>query len=148
MNKFSNISIGIGIAIGAAIVLSLIVIILLLSRSSSETMTLETSRGPLSVNNFINDPVERVGNTVGISRASQFSIVYFESENAFAITLLSLPLSSARSTAEENLLQQLGIAAQDACALAISVSVPYTIDDDYSGRELGLSFCPGAVPLP
>jgi len=46
------------------------------------------------------------------------------------------------------LLQQLGISEQDACRLRYSVSVPFSVNPLYSGKNLGFSFCPGATPLP
>lgn len=79
--------------------------------------------------------------------AAQFDIVY-GSDSSVLITLLALPLSSARAAGEASLRTFLPLSDAQLCALNVTVAVPNGVDDTYSGQNLGLDFCPNAVALP
>lgn len=79
---------------------------------------------------------------------TDFSIVYSQQYNLFNVTLLVEPLSSIREEAEQFLMSRLGITQDQMCALDYNVVVPYTVNPVYTGKNLGFSFCPGAVQVP
>ncbi len=79
--------------------------------------------------------------------SSQFSISYSEQYQSFNIVLLAEPLLDARRSAEEFLMSRLGVGEEDMCKLNVSLGAPHWVSELYSGRELGLSFCPDAVAL-
>ncbi len=77
-----------------------------------------------------------------------YLIVYVASDQSFTISLEKEPLSQTRLDAEAYLMQMLGISKRDMCLLRYSVLVPNDVSEIYSGKNLGFSFCPGAVVLP
>lgn len=76
-----------------------------------------------------------------------FQIFYYEADKSFSIAILQEPIAEVRTVAEVQLLERLQISATDACKLFISVTVPSFVNENLSGQNLGLSFCPGAVQL-
>ena len=76
-----------------------------------------------------------------------YSIVY-GSNSSILIFLLAEPLTTARARAEEKLKEFIPIPEDVLCSLKVSVKTTDTINPMYAGKELGLSFCPGAVALP
>lgn len=76
-----------------------------------------------------------------------FSIVYNSNNNFFGVTLLEEPIGEARLQAEAYLIRLLDIPAPDACRLNYTVGVSASLNPIYSGKNLGFSFCPGAVKL-
>ncbi len=76
-----------------------------------------------------------------------FSILYIDSIQNFNITLLREPIGDIRLQAEQLLLQRLGISQEKMCGLRYSVGVPESVNSFYAGKNLGFSFCPGAVKL-
>ena len=116
---------------------------------TSTTITIGTSKGSVTVNNFYKNPalVTPDAGTVLIIATSSYNLAYNTGDSSFTIALLSEPLAAARAAAEAGLLQALGIGQADACRLTVSVYVPGSIDANHAGINLGLSFCPGAVGL-
>jgi len=49
---------------------------------------------------------------------------------------------------EQFMLKTLGISQQQLCALNYSVGVTRYVNEQYTAKNLGFSFCPGAVVLP
>ncbi len=86
-----------------------------------------------------------VGGTATSSASASYQILYFQSDFSYLISLLREPLGDVRRAAETELLQKLGITKTEACKLSISVGTPVSVNETLGGRELGLSFCPGAV---
>jgi len=76
-----------------------------------------------------------------------YSIFYVEADKSFHITLLQEPLRGTRAQAEQVLLKKLGVTEQQVCSLVVYVGVPGPVNQFYGGKELGLSFCPGAEAL-
>jgi hypothetical protein len=113
------------------------------------TLTLGTSEGNVTVNNFYNNPVfiTQDQQTVVLAQSSTYSIVYNVSDSSFTISLLSAPFSAARQAAEAALLSSLGISQQDACKLKVSEGVPISVSDEYPGENFPLSFCGSSPPL-
>lgn len=76
-----------------------------------------------------------------------FQTFYFEFDDSITISLQTEPLLLARSMAEEALLARLNLSKEVICTLKINVTVPAQVNEQYSGINLGLSFCPNSIPL-
>lgn len=79
---------------------------------------------------------------------STFQIVYFPEDSGFIVTLNAEPLGEARRAAEDALRARLGLSDTELCKLRADVGTTYSVNATYAGKNLGLSFCPGAVTLP
>lgn len=77
----------------------------------------------------------------------EFDIVYFESNDSFAISLRREPLSENRRQVEAYLQQQLGITQAEMCELRVYIGTSFDVNPEYSGQDFGFSFCPGSVQL-
>ena len=76
-----------------------------------------------------------------------YLVGFQETDSFFLITLIEEPIGEGRRQAESYLLNKLGISQTDLCALHYLVSVPWWVNELYTGKNLGFSFCPGAAPL-
>lgn len=76
-----------------------------------------------------------------------YTVTYKEIDRSFTISLWQEPLKLTRERMEFELLQTLGITKQEICTLRHSVLVLYSVRPDLAGKNLGFSFCPGAVTL-
>lgn len=83
-----------------------------------------------------------------VGSGAPYSIFYVDSDQSFTIDLLQEPLSQTRQDAEQVLMKKLGITTTYMCELRYTVLVPVSVNSFYSGKNLGFSFCPGAVVLP
>lgn len=88
------------------------------------------------------------GYQVSGSTASSFQILYFPDQSYFLVSLFSEPLGQTRLSAEAALRAKLGLSDSQLCALNIEVRTDAETNETYSGRNLGLSFCPNATALP
>lgn len=88
------------------------------------------------------------GDTDVVAGVTPYSIFFVEANQSFNITLLKEPIKDIRIQAETELMQRLNITEAQACSLNYYVSVPAQVSEFYAGKNLGLSFCPGAVVLP
>lgn len=77
-----------------------------------------------------------------------YIISYISATNYFNISLLQEPIGPVRIEAEQYLMTHLGITQNQMCRLDYMVSVPDRVNSQYSGINLGFSFCPGATVLP
>ncbi len=77
-----------------------------------------------------------------------YNISYNESDQSFTIILSEEPLKSVRERAENELMKFLGIPQTSLCALTYWVVTPYWVNQLYSGKNLGFSFCTGATQVP
>lgn len=77
-----------------------------------------------------------------------YTIVYFDSDQSFGISLNREPVGKVRSDAEGALMNELGISEGAMCNLNYTVAVGPGVNPAYDRQNLGFSFCPGAVPLP
>lgn len=80
--------------------------------------------------------------------ADGYSISYESGFDLFTISLNREPLGEVRYAAETHLERILGIDAKGMCRLKYLVGTTVYINEDYAGKNLGFSFCPGAVILP
>ncbi len=79
--------------------------------------------------------------------APPYNILYVAADQSFTIALTREPLRDSRLGAEHALQASLGIPQADMCSLRYTVLVPYSVNQFYSGQNLGFSFCPDATPL-
>lgn len=77
-----------------------------------------------------------------------YVIRYDTKTKSFSIGLFAEPIKEKRLDAEAQMLRQLGISKEQMCQLNYIVSVPGFVNEAYSSRNLGFSFCPGSVTLP
>lgn len=77
-----------------------------------------------------------------------YTITYISETQYFNIALLQEPIGTVRKDAQQYLMAHLGISQDQMCRLNYMVSVPNRVNFQFSGRNLGFSFCPGATPLP
>ena len=71
--------------------------------------------------------------------------MYYTADQGFVISIEDVDVVSARSAVESNLISLLGISAEDACKLNVSLSVPRDVSTDLAGTNYRLSFCPNGV---
>lgn len=128
-------------------------------RSSGNEVTTfpirESTTENITIRDFKNDPgVTEWGDKdtllLGdglINNDQAFQIFYYEFDKSFSIAILQEPIADVRKVAEAQLLERLQINTKDACNLLINVTVPSFVNENISGQNLGLSFCPGAVQL-
>ena len=79
--------------------------------------------------------------------AAQFEILY-GTDSSITITLLKEPLGAARLAAEDTLKSFIAVSDATFCTFNVHVGVPFGVNKFYASQNLGLSFCPGATPLP
>lgn len=120
---------------------------------SSENLDITLSDGSsVTVPDFTaNQPVwasKENGYQVAGTEYGAYQIIYFENGSGFLISIFQEPLGENRLKAEEELRSTLRLSDAQLCKLSIDVAVSDDANETYSGRNLGLSFCPGAVPLP
>ncbi|MCU0678423.1 MAG: hypothetical protein MUF19_02440 [Candidatus Pacebacteria bacterium] len=82
-----------------------------------------------------------------IDQKNAYQLFYFEADKSINVVLLTEPFGNIRKVAESQLLERLGVSEKDACSMDIRVSVPGFASESLSGRDLGLSFCPGSLEL-
>lgn len=88
------------------------------------------------------------GYQVAGSDTSSFQILYYPGNSGFLVSLLSEPLGAARTAAEAALRATLKLSDAQLCSLTVDVRTSADVNSVYAGRNLGLSFCPGATKLP
>lgn len=108
----------------------------------------------LDVVNFLNAPQveqydprtfllsEDISGELGLYR-----IFYMADEGAIIVSLLSPDLATARTFAEIELQSVLGLDEWETCRLEVRVTTPRDVSEQYSGQDLGLSFCPFSQTL-
>lgn len=76
-----------------------------------------------------------------------YVITYIAATQYFNVVLYKEPLARSRIEAEQYLMQTLGISRERMCFLSYTLSTPNSVNEYYTGRNLGFSFCPGSIPL-
>jgi len=77
-----------------------------------------------------------------------FDVAFNQIGSQFLISLNQEPIGAARTDAESFLRSTLQLTDTQLCSLNTLVTVGDDVNAQYSAINLGLSFCPGAVPLP
>lgn len=76
-----------------------------------------------------------------------FEAIFNETDSSFAIALLERPFALSRQIAATEIKEKLGLPESVICEMNIFVGVPFDIDPNLAGQNLGLSYCPGAAEL-
>jgi len=79
--------------------------------------------------------------------AADYTVSYNSAQQSFLITLAE-PIGQARLSMEAFMIKTLGLTEQQLCNINYLVSVTRYVNTQYAGKNLGFSFCPGAVKLP
>lgn len=92
------------------------------------------------------------GYNVAGSGSDSFAITYYppdaDSSAEISVSLLKEPIGEARREAETALRERFGLSDDQFCKLSVGVYTLLSVNEQYAATDLGLSFCPGAVPLP
>lgn len=118
------------------------------------TLTVALRDGtPISVPNFtLEDQPEGAsaenGYEVAGSGDSAYHILYMPEDSYFLISLYEEPLGEVRRRAEAELRSTLRLSDAALCSLNAEVLTTIDVNEQYSGQNLGLSFCAGSVVLP
>ncbi len=86
--------------------------------------------------------------TLANETSTTFGVIFNEADGSFAVGLEAEPLGETRRQAEQYLLSLLGVPEAELCQLNVYVGTTVYVNAFYSGKNLGLSFCPGSVQLP
>lgn len=112
------------------------------------TLEIQTEKGTVPINNVYKDPVEKLSmNGVAFVNNSDYYMAFYPQDNGFLISINSSDVVSAERKAEKSFLKQLGITEEQACELKVSITVPYSVSEEYSGGNYTFSFCPDGNPL-
>lgn len=87
------------------------------------------------------------GGDMPTETGAPYSIIYFEKDQQFNITLFKEPIAETRIAAEQELMARAGLSEDIMCRMKYWLAVPYSYNEFYAGRNLGFSFCPGAVSI-
>ena len=124
------------------------------NQGTAPQVTIETTSGTVTlVNPATVSTATYLGanqyNVTDINQAlsADFNVVFNAHNGSFAVALLKEPIAKSRTEAEQYLLNTLQISQQQLCSLTTYVGVAYNVNQFYSGKNLGFSFCPGAVQL-
>jgi hypothetical protein len=112
---------------------------------TGDRLSIGTPSGVVRVKNFYNNALDRDETMVTISKTKNYSILYFPRDSGFIVSVLSSPFEEGRMVAEQEFLRSLDISQEDACKLKVEVTTIYTINPDFAGRSLGLSFCQSGI---
>lgn len=89
------------------------------------------------------------GSCLAAGTQDDFSILYFEQQHTFSISLNREPLGEVRREAETYLKNALGISESEMCKLKYTLGTTGYVNQTYGAIDnLGFSFCPGSVQLP
>lgn len=80
--------------------------------------------------------------------ATNFTVYYDSGMKSFLIDLAEEPIGQARLDMEQFMLTTLGLTQTQLCSLNYFVGVTIYVNSQYTGKNLGFSFCPGATVLP
>ena len=113
------------------------------SSQSNNTLSIPAQGGgTLKVQDVTKNPAQVLGDTDVVEQNSNYTINYFTKDQSFLITILAQPIQANRDAAEQELLNELGISAADACKITVVLTVPAFVDETHAGQDYGLSFCP------
>jgi hypothetical protein len=108
----------------------------------------------ITTNDFIHnsatlaDPSNAGNYYLSGSSLDGYAIGYRTQGQFFTIALEREPLGATRIAAENFLIAALGISENQLCNLKYYIGTDFHTNSFYAGKNLGFSFCPGAVVLP
>ncbi len=105
-------------------------------------LEIHTEKGTVDIGNVYKNPVEKLSNN-GVSFAdnSDYYIAYYPEKDDFLVVIKNKDVISAEKKAEDDFIKQLGITEEQACELNVLVTVPFDVNEKYSGGLYGFSFC-------
>lgn len=80
--------------------------------------------------------------------SDNYMVYYNSTPQSFTIELTREPIGRARLDMEQFLFATLGLTEEQLCSLNYYVGVTIYVNSQYTGKNLGFSFCPGATVLP
>ncbi len=145
----------VGLPVAPAVQQTTTVTVITASSSEGWVQTVDFIHDPTTVKDSNNAGYYYLGYHTKQSTSDQtatttppYLITYISATNYFNISLLQEPIGPVREEAEQYLMARLGITQEQMCQLDYMVSVPDRVNTQFSGRNLGFSFCPGATVLP
>jgi len=78
----------------------------------------------------------------------EYSVFHTGFDDSYQVGIEKEPIGPIRRKASSDLARRLGISLKDLCKLTADVSVSYSANPKYAGRDLGFPGCPGSVRLP
>lgn len=117
-------------------------------QKTDSKMTIKTNEGSVATNNVYADPIQQFpDNSVAFANNNYYYFAFFPLDESFVITILNPDIQTARVKAENDFLQQLSITKEQACDLKLTLAVPFSINQENSGQNFDLSFCPNGKPF-
>ena len=107
-------------------------------------LPVKTPGGTISINNPYELPESKPLSLGGVNfkENADYSIDYYPQDQGFIIAILNPNIQAARDAAEKDFLKTLDITKAAACKLKVTLSVPFDVNENASGKNYRLSFCP------
>jgi hypothetical protein len=118
--------------------------------SDSDKITIKTENGDVVINNIQKNPLEKIAfdDSVVFGKSNDYTMSYYPPDQGFIITLQNSDLVAARTAAEKDFVEALGINQEQSCLLKVTLNVPFDVNQAASGKNYGLSFCPNGKQFP
>ena len=129
-------------------VLGLIIYFILPKKENQ--LPVKTPNGTVSINDPYKVPEGKPLSLGGVNfkENNSYSIDYYPEDQGFIVAILSSNIQAARDAAEKDFLETLGVTQAAACKLKVTLSVPFDINENASGINYRLSFCPNGKAFP
>lgn len=105
------------------------------------TITLGTSHGSVTVNNFYKTALGAEDEFIVIAKNDHYEINYDTTDSGFYLDIKQAPFGENRASAETSFLNLLGVSHIDACKLTVAEGAEPAANSGLSGGLLPLSFC-------
>jgi hypothetical protein len=116
---------------------------------SADKFTIKTSQGNVDVQNIYKNSAEDLSQSgVAFRDNDEYYIAYYPEDQGFIIAIEDSNIQKARTDAEKDFLDTLGITQDQACKLKVSLTVPMSVNARAAGGNYGLSFCSNGIPFP
>ncbi len=108
-----------------------------------EKMKIQTVKNDvIEVDNVYRSSLQKLSaNGVAFENNEDFYIAYYPEDNGFLVVIQNSDFQKSREKAEKKLMEDLGINQEQICQIKVSITVPYDVNKEYSGKEYGISFC-------
>mgnify|MGYP000194449804 CR=1 FL=1 len=111
--------------------------------SDQETADPAAQKYPRSVQNLIDNPMDKNDNWSTLIDAPEFQVSYstVDEIDTFFITIIADPILESAAKAEASVVEKFNVSQAELCELPIVINIPATLSEDLSGYNFGLSFC-------
>lgn len=117
--------------------------------ANDKDISIKTPVGAITINNVYKDAISQLSQGgVSFKDNNDYYIAYYPQDQGFIITMKNQDIQKARQEAEADFVQTLGITKDQACSLRVSLTIPEDVNEQASGGNYGLSFCPNGKPFP